>query len=146
MRLPEAGLSPQPWPWGHPRVLIEHADEESGMSLAAAARQAGYSVAVCPGPAQSQRCPLAGDEGCEAAHGADVIVAGLGLGTPRSREVLEALQARCAGIPLVVEVSAEERERWPDLLEGCAVVDSPVAPDELVAAVRGALASKGKEG
>lgn len=143
----ETGLSPQPWPWlGHPRVLIEHADEARGMSLAAAVREAGYAVAVCPGPAQSERCPLAGDEGCEAAHGADVIVAGLGLGTPQSREVLEALRARCDGIPLIVELAAEERERWPELLQGCQVVDSPVTADDLVAAVRGVLATKGRGG
>jgi DNA-binding response OmpR family regulator len=116
------------------------------MSLAAAVREAGYAVAVCPGPAQPERCPLAGDEGCEAAHGADVIVAGLGLGTPRSREVLEALRARCDGIPLIVEVAADERKRWPELLQGCAVVDSPVTPDELVATVRGVLAAQGQEG
>ena len=81
------------------------------MSLAAGLRQAGYGVAVCPGPNESERCPLAGDDGCEAAHGADVIVAGLGLSKPQSREVLEALRARCAGTPLVVEVS--HRIDWP---------------------------------
>ena len=147
MRLREARLSPQPWPWsGHPRVLIEHAEESVGMSLAAGLRQAGYAVAVCPGPAQSERCPLAGDEGCEAAHGADVIVSSLGLGTPQSREVFEALRARCAGTPLIVEVAPGEKEEWSDLLQGCEVVVSPVAPDELVAAVRGVLATQGQGG
>ena len=147
MRLREARLSPQPWPWsGHPRVLIEHAEESVGMSLAAGLRQAGYAVAVCPGPAQSERCPLAGDEGCEAAHGADVIVSSLGLGTPQSREVFEALRARCAGTPLIVEVAPGEKEEWSDLLQGCEVVLSPVASDELVAAVRGVLATQGQGG
>jgi len=147
MRSRETGLSPQPWTWiGSPRVLIEHADETRGMSLAAAVRQAGYAVAVCPGPAQSERCPLAGDEGCEAAHGADVIVAGLGLGTAQSREVLEALRARCADIPLIVEVSPEEKEEWSDLLQGCETVVSPVTPEALVTAVRGVLAPPGEGG
>lgn len=147
MPLQKVSLSPQPWPWpGHPRVLIEHADESTGMSLAAGLRQAGYGVAVCPGPAQSERCPLAADDGCEAAHGADVVVAGLGLSRPQSREVLEALRARCAGTPLVVEVSPEEKEEWSDLLQGCEVVVSPVAPDELVAAVRGVLATQARGG
>lgn len=143
----ETGLSPQPWTWlGSPRVLIEHADEAKGISLAAAVRQAGYAVAVCPGPAQSERCPLAGDEGCEAAHGADVIVAGLGLDTPQSREVLEALRARCPGSSLIVEVTPEEKKEWSDLLQGCEVVVSPVTPDELVAAVRGVLGTRGEGG
>ena len=116
------------------------------MSLAAGLRQAGYAVAVCPGPARSERCPLAGDEGCEVAHGADVIVSSLGLGTPQTREVLQALRARCAGTPLIVEVAPGEKEEWPDLLQGCAVVVSPVAPDELVAAVRGVLATQDQGG
>jgi DNA-binding response OmpR family regulator len=147
MRKRETKLSPQPWPWpGHPRVLIEHAEEAVGMSLASGLRHAGYAVAVCPGPGRSERCPLAGDEGCEAAHGADVIVAGLGLGTPQSREVLEALRARCAGTPLVVEVAPEEKAEWAELLEGCEVVLSPVTPDELLAAVRGVLATEGERG
>lgn len=146
MRLGKGSLSPQPWPWGHPRVLIEHADESAGMSLAGSLRHGGYAVAVCPGPAQSQRCPLAGDQGCEAAHGADVVVSGLGLGTPQTREVLAALRSRCAGIPLIVEVAAEEKEKWSDLLDGCDVLVSPVTPDELVAAVRGALATRSQGG
>ena len=147
MRSGTASLSPQPWPWpGHPRVLIEHVDESAGMNVAAGLRQAGYAVAVCPGPTQSARCPLAGDEGCEVAHGADVIVSSLGLGTPQSREVLEALRARCAGIPLIVEVAPEEKAEWADLLQGCEVVVSPVAPEELVAAVRGVLAIRAQGG
>ena len=145
MRLQKTGLSPRPWTWlGNPRVLIEHADEAKGMSLAAAVRHAGYAVAVCPGPAQSERCPLAGDEGCEAAHGADVIVTSLGLGTRQSREVLEALRARCPATPLVVEVTPEEKEEWSGRLQGCEVVVSPATPDELVAAVRGVLATRDK--
>jgi DNA-binding response OmpR family regulator len=147
MRLREANLSPQPWPWSErPRVLIEDAEHAEGMSLATGLRQAGYVVAVCPGPAQSERCPLTGDDGCEAAHGADVIVSRLGLGTPQTREVLQALRARCAGIPLVVEVAPDETETWTDLLQGCKLVVSPVAPDDLVAAVRGVLAAQGAGG
>ncbi len=143
----EARLGPQPWPWpGHPRVLIEHVDESVGMSVAAGLRQAGYAVAVCPGPAHTERCPLAGDAGCEIAHGADVIVSSLGLGSPQSREVLEALRARCAGTPLIVEVAPDEKEEWADLLQGCEVVVSPVSPDDLVAAVQGALATQSQEG
>lgn len=143
MRSREARLSPQPWPWpGHPRVLIEDAEETRGLGFADAVRQAGYAVAVCPGPGRSERCPLAGDEGCEAAHGADVIVAGLGVGTSQSREVLEALRARRPGTPLIVEATAEEQEKWSELLQGCEVVVPPVAPGELVAAVRSVLADR----
>ena len=147
MRLRGANLSPQPWPWsGHPRILIEHTQQSAGMSLATGLRQAGYAVAICPGPAQSERCPLTGDDGCEAAHGADVIVSSLGLGTPQTREVLQGLRARCAGTPLIVEIAPEEKEKWSDLLEGCEVVVSPVGPDELLAVVREVLATQGLGG
>ncbi len=73
------------------------------------------------------------------AHGADVIVSGLGLGRPETREVVQALRARCPETPLIVEVSPGEEDEWRGLLEGCEPIASPVVPEQLVAAVRGAL-------
>ena len=134
--------SPQPWPWpGHPRVLIEHADEAAGLALASGLRQSGYAVAVCPGPEQSDRCPLAGAEGCAIAHGADLIVSSLGLDTAESREVLRALRERCPETPLIVEVAAGQEAELADLVKGCDVIVSPVDPEQLVAKVREALPS-----
>lgn len=133
-------LSPQPWPWqGQPRVLVEHPDEAAGLTLASVLRHAGYSVAICPGPEHSGRCPLAGPEGCAVAHGADVVVSSLGLDRPEAREALQALRARRPETPLVVEVAPGQEAEWRELLEGCDVVVSPVAPEQLVARVRGAL-------
>lgn len=141
MRSHATRLSPQPWPWvGQPRVLIEHTDESAGLALAATLREAGFAVAVCPGPEQSERCPLTGPEGCAVAHGADAIVSSLGLERPETREVLRALRARCPETPLVVEVAPAQEAEWWDFLEGCELVVSPVAPEELVAVVRRALA------
>jgi DNA-binding response OmpR family regulator len=135
-----AKLSPQPWPWqGQPRVLIEHPDEPAALNLASALRHAGFAVAVCPGPDHAERCPLAGPEGCATAHGADVIVSSLGLQRPEAREALEALRARRPGTPLVVEVAPGQETEWQELLEGCDVLVSPVAPEQFVARVRGAL-------
>jgi len=134
-------LSPQPWPWvGQPHVLIEHPDESAGLALASVLRQAGYAVAVCPGPEQSERCPLTGPEGCAVAHGADVVVSSLGLERLEAREVLQALRMRRPGTPLIVEVPAGDQAAWQDLLEGCDLIESPVVPEELVARVRAALA------
>lgn len=116
------------------------------MALAAGLRQAGYAVAVCPGPDETERCPLAGSEGCALAHGADVVVSSLGLDTPRSREVLQALRTRCPEIPLVVEVETGQEDDWPALLDGCELVVSPVRPEQLVDAVRGVLAGTGQGG
>ena len=141
MRARATRLSPQPWPWvGTPRVLIEHPDESAGLALASILRQAGYAVAVCPGPEQSEHCPLTGPEGCAVAHGADVVVSSLGFERPEAREVLQALRLRRPGTPLIVEVPPGDNAEWQDLLEGCDVIASPVQPDELVASVRAALA------
>jgi len=133
--------SPQPWPWaGQPRVLIEHPDESAGLALASILRQAGYAVAVCPGPDQSEHCPLTGPEGCAVAHGADVVVSSLGLERPEAREVLEALRLRCTGTPLIVVTPPGDRPEQHDVPEGCDLISSPVVPDQLVACVRDALA------
>ncbi len=141
MRSRATRLSPQPWPWvGQPRVLIEHADESAGLALASILRQAGYAVAVCPGPEQAEHCPLTGPEGCAVAHGADVVVSSLGVERPEAREVLQALRMHRPGTPLIVEVPPGDNAEWQDLLEGCDVIASPVQPDELVASVRAALA------
>ena len=138
--------SPQPWPWvGQPRVLIEHPDESAGLALASILRQAGYAVAVCPGPEQSERCPLTGPEGCAIAHGADVVVSSLGLERPEAREVLEALRLRCSGTPLIVVTPPGDRPRQQDLPEGCDLIASPVVPEQLVACVRDALARSSPE-
>jgi hypothetical protein len=135
-----SGLSPEPWPWPErPRVLVESADDWANLEVTSALRKAGYGVAVCPGPLEHERCPLAGSEGCAIAHGADVVVSSLGLGRRESREVLEALRVRCPEVPLVVQVSPGEDEEWPDLLQGCELVHSPLAADQVVAAVGRAL-------
>jgi len=97
-------------------------------------------VAVCPGPEQSEHCPLTGPEGCAIAHGADVVVSSLDLERSEAREVLQALRLRCAATPLVVVIPPGDRSGRPDLPEGCELVVSPVVPDELVACVRDALA------
>jgi len=138
--------SPQPWPWvGQPRVLIEHPDESAGLALASILRRSGFAVAVCPGPEHAEHCPLTGPEGCAVAHGADLVVSSLGVDRPEAREVLEALRARRPGTPLIVEVPPGSEDEWRGLLEGCDVIESPVAPDELVARVRDALAGSGPE-
>ena len=132
-------MTPEPWPWPGPRILIEHPEESAGLVLASTLRQAGYAVAVCPGPAERERCPLAGHQGCAAAHGADVIVSSLGLESPEAREVLQALRTRCPDIPLVVEVAPGREGEWAELLRGCELIHSPVAPEQLLSAVDRAL-------
>lgn len=134
-------LSPQPWPWvGQSRVLIEHPDESAGLALASILRHAGYAVAVCPGPEQSERCPLTGPEGCAVAHGADVVISGLGRERPEAREVVQALRRRLPETPVIVEVQAGDEAEWAGLLEGCDLIVTPVVAEQLVARVETALA------
>ncbi len=132
-------LDPQPWAWPRPRVLIEHADEAGSDALAAAVRRAGYAVAVCPGPTAEARCPLAGDPGCAAAHGADAVVSRLGLETPEAREALAALRAQVPRTPLLVEADEADAERWPELLAGCELVAAPAAPEQIVSRLQSML-------
>jgi DNA-binding response OmpR family regulator len=147
MRSQARRLSPQPWPWvGQPRVLIEHADESVGLELASMLRGAGYAVAVCPGPAREEHCPLTGPEGCAVAHGADVVVSSLGNSRPEAREVLAALRERCPATPIVVVAPlGESHSSWSDLPAECTLIGSPVVPEELVSSVRTALAGSQAE-
>jgi DNA-binding response OmpR family regulator len=129
-------LSPQPWPWPGPRVLVEHHDEEAAAELIAALRRDGFAVALCTGPEHDSRCPLAADDGCVAAAGADVVVSWLGLETPEARETLAALRLRLAGTPLLVVAGRGEAARWPELVRGATVVDAPATPEQVVGRVR----------
>ena len=97
-------------------------------------------MAVCPGPEQSERCPLTGPEGCAVAQGADVVVSSLGLERPEAREVLQTVRMRRPATPLIVEVPEGDQPGWQNLLEGCDLIVSPVVPERLVACVRAALA------
>lgn len=131
-------LDPQPWEWRGPRVLIEHADAARADALAASLRQAGYAVAICPGPAPGERCPLAKGDGCAAVVGADLVVSGLGLETPAAREALGALRTQAPRLPIVVEADADEVARWPQLV-GCALVAPTAAPEQVVTRVKAEL-------
>ena len=112
------------------------------MEHARALRDAGYSVAICPGPDSRERCPLTGPPGCALAHGADVVVSSLGLERPEAREVLKELRLQCPGVPLIVEAAGGDEDEWQDLLRGCEVIAAPARPDRLVAAVDAAFAAR----
>lgn len=135
-------LRPGPWSFPAPRVLIEHADEDVALRYSQILRQAGYTVGVCHGPSgepdSSERCVLTIGEPCAFVEGADVVVSALGVEKEQKRSVLEALRRFHPSKPLVVEVSADEVERFEDLIDGVHLVVSPVSAEELVAAVEDA--------
>jgi len=132
-------LRPDPWRWPRPRVLVEHPDELAGLQIANGLRYAGFAVSVCSGPEHAGQCPLTVDDGCAVAHGADVVVSCLGYDRPVARDVLGALRARCATVPLVVEVPKGTEIAPESLLADCRIVTAPAAVDDLVSAVRGLL-------
>lgn len=132
-------IRPQPWDWPHPRVLLETGDAEANSVRADALRRAGYAIAICSGPTAEGRCPLAGDDGCAAAEGADVVVSSLGLNSEVAREPLAALRARLPDLPVLVEADRETAERWPDLVPEDARLEPGIESFELVDRVRKVL-------
>ncbi len=129
-------IDPQPWRWSHPRVLIEHPDEATGLAIASGLRFAGYAVGVCPGPRGHGQCPLTGPAGCAPAHDADLVVCSLGYEHEAAREVLRELRTRYPDTPLVVEVPTTMDADLQGLLEGCSQLPAPATPGQVVAAVQ----------
>ena len=134
-----------PWPYpGHPRVLIEHADPDEALELAAALRRAGCVVGICRGPSAEAdpptRCPLHDLEPCVAVAGADAVVTLLDLGRPDGVGVLRGLRTRYPSTPLVVAATAGESLELAELLEGSTVVPVGAEPEHVARAVLDALA------
>jgi len=136
------GLQPQPWDWPHPRVLLEVPPRQDADARIDALRRAGYAVAVCPGPAAPGRCPLTGDDGCAAAHGADIVVSSLGLKEEQARDALATLRLRLPHLPVLVETDAELASRWPDLVLDGTRVEPGIAAPELVERVKRTLSEE----
>lgn len=140
-------LSPEPWQWSRPRVLIEDRDEVRADARAATFRRNGYAVAVCPGPSPGGACPLAtADDGCAAAVGADVIVSSLGLGAAEARDALAALRSRAPAVPLLLAADVGDVVRWPDLVEGCDVVPAGATPEQIVTRAGAMVAQESNDG
>jgi len=139
---PHQTLRPQAWDWLRPRVLLEEPDGGETRARLDELRRAGYSVAVCPGPTAEGRCPLAGAEGCAAAHGADVVVSSLGLETVEAREALAALRTRLPRLRVLVEADAAEASRWPELVPEGERLEPGIAPSALVERVEAVLAKE----
>jgi hypothetical protein len=129
-------LKPQPWRWSHPRVLVEHPDEATGLAIASGLRFAGYAVAVCPGPRGHGKCPLTGPAGCAPAHDADIVVCSLGYESETARKILHELRTRYPDTSLLVEVPSDIDTDLQQLLEGCQRLPAPASPDQVVAAVQ----------
>ena len=101
-------IDPAPWPYPErPRVLIEDPDSARALETATALRAAGYGVAICPGPDEDSRCPVAGTHTCALVDGADAIVSNFGS-NGRGWEIVDGLRRSRPRTPVVLNV---ERER-----------------------------------
>ncbi len=132
----QASLKPQPWRWSHPRVLVEHPDEATGLEIASGLRFAGYAVAICPGPHGHGQCPLTGPAGCAPAHDADLVICSLGYEHEAAREVLRELRTRYPDKALLVETPFDMDGGMHELLDGCHQLPAPASPEQIVAAVQ----------
>lgn len=119
------------WPRHHDRrrVLVE----ASGARWRAeeAVRDAGFQVAVCPGP--GPRCPALRGEPCPLAADADAIVLALDLQDPRARALVRAHRSCHPAVPLCVETPA--RGTPVPLPAGVVHVDRGSSDADLVAAL-----------
>jgi DNA-binding NarL/FixJ family response regulator len=136
----------QPWAYAErPRVLIELADQDRGLALAAAISRAGCTVGICQGPDANAepgtRCPLHRLQPCVAVEGSDLVVTALDFGREDGRDVLRGLRTRYPRTPLVVEATVAESLELDGLLRGCTVVPADCEPERVADAVRAALPS-----
>jgi GNAT superfamily N-acetyltransferase len=94
------------WPAGsaRPRVLIE-GGSWYGSLQERNLRDAGFSVAVCPGPAHQEFCDLLATGRCRLAEGADAIICS--TANEESCQVLAAHHAAEPGRPLFVTAGPE---------------------------------------
>jgi hypothetical protein len=145
-RAQAVNMNPQPWRWSHPRVLVEHPDEATGLAIASGLRFAGYAVAVCPGPRGHGQCPLTGPAGCAPAHDADLVVCSLGYEREVAREVLSELRTRYPDMPLLVEVPSDIDAELRELLDGCHRLPAAATPEQVVAAVQSLSGHAAEEG
>jgi hypothetical protein len=140
------------WPTeeGKTRVFIEDADPDRYRIAAQVLEHAGYQVGPFCGGSHFHEavfqdrpvppCPLVKQGGCSLLEQADVIIFRYDLESPKNRVVLDLIRHRYAQTPVVVEASADEQAQFSQLLAGYRVVTAPAMLDELVDAVRVALA------
>ena len=120
------------------RVLIEHEDPAVRAAQAATLGEAGFDVLTCAGPRAQPGgvCPLVPNGHCEAAEGADVIVNELPL---NQVPVYVAQRTNLPDCPVVLGVSAADRQRAPRVVGLADTMARDAGGEELVAAVREAV-------
>jgi hypothetical protein len=122
-----------------PRVLVEDDHPALAISDFSAFRDAGFDVAVCPGPDRGpDRCPLLRGDPCGIVAGADVVLHGL---DPRLG-VAAAIRYQHPRLPVVVEQQCFPGGRAAAVPAGCTPLAFPCSVNGQLDALRAALAER----
>jgi hypothetical protein len=101
---------------GH--VVIEHSDPLAVGDAAAALRNVGFSVRLCPGPVfrRGGDCPVVSNGRCQVTDRADVIVHSLDVEDPFRAAVELSLRRSYPGTPVITGVPAEDADLLVDVV------------------------------
>ena len=122
---------------GRCHVLVE-APARWSFAVKGASRLGGCDVAFCGGPEHRAECPILAGEPCPFIDRADVVVAGLGLGTAESRRIVDGTKRLHPDKGVVLLVWRADLARHPECLEGCEAVVFPWTTRKLSRAVAAA--------
>jgi RimJ/RimL family protein N-acetyltransferase len=111
-----------------PRILVE-AGSWFGSMQERYLRDAGFSVAVCPGSPPDGSCDLLATGSCRLAEGADVIISS--AADEESRRVLAAHAAAPEATPLIVAIGPEQ----PPSIHRARAISRSATAQELLAAL-----------
>ncbi|GMQ85698.1 MAG: hypothetical protein BMS9Abin07_1266 [Acidimicrobiia bacterium] len=101
-------------------IILLDVPEGTGQAQVTALEGMGHAVTICHGPDAKTLCPILKRGGhCDMVTGAHGIVFELDLDRPQHRAILRRYQEVVkTGIPIRALVSAEQADRYRDLLTG----------------------------
>ena len=131
-----------------PRVVVEAPTSPWHWLVKEAQSLTAFDVQFCSGPAgrSDHQCPLVAGSRCPLVEQADVVITGLGLDDPQTREIVAALRAEFPATPLVVLAKQGEARRLRELLADCNVIPFPWTAQKMAAAVSSALEARDRSG
>jgi hypothetical protein len=118
-----------------PRVLVEDPHPALQVAEFRSFEDAGFDVAVCSGPGESNPCPLEEGGECRLAELADVVVMGPGMAPHRAAVAAEMLRRR-PDVPIVVQIPRGDPGQCPP---GCIAQYTPISVDGQIRSVWRAL-------
>ena len=105
-------------------ILIDVRDREYGAFAEDFIGKTGHPTSVCHGPGEQHPCPVLEGAHCEHLEDAHGVVFQFNLDDPVIREVLQKYKETVPlEIPVRVVVTADQREKYAELLEGFQIWD-----------------------